>query len=85
MMQKMIQTNVDKESTAFWTYWKSTIKTKNLEYKQELGSKMGMGVLRMLKLNQIRQADTTRAQDLQHLLSSNPLPKDHAVQVELLL
>lgn len=85
MMQKMIQTNVDKESTAFWTFWKSTIKNKNLEYKQELGSKMGMGVLRMLKLNQIKQADPTSAQDLHLLLSSKPMPKDHAVQVELLL
>lgn len=85
----MIQTNVEKESTAFWTYWKTTIKTKNLEYKQELGSKMGMGVMaRMLKLeklNEMKQADPTKAQDLQLLLSSNPLPKDHAVQVELLL
>ena len=85
MTQKIIQTNVSKESTAFWTYWKNTIKTKNLEYKQELGSKMGMGVLRMLKLNNTRQADPTRATDLQLLLSSNPLPKDHAVQLELLL
>ncbi len=37
MMKKMIQTNVEMESTAFWTFWKSTIKNKNLEYKQELG------------------------------------------------